>query len=654
MKKLSKITAILATTALLLGAFLTSCSNDNSDTGNQDASSGSSTQEADGTTTLKIQENASAGFVSTTGEVKTEFGGWTGSGYIDGVSKGGNIVYTVNAEADITDAKIALHYLATEVSRVRGAVVSVNGTALNESTPFAMATDKKVKKDSASSADWKDTGYLTNVSLKKGSNSILITGAASGTFTSVEGIYIEIAEGNSGCLNYVDYLIVNGKGISAGSASDAKSYYTLSYSSENETAGSVTGNVSTGSVEEDSSVTLTATANPDWKFECWTDGSTENPYTFTFTGNKYVMAHFIPDGYTAPTDLVGYATITSDSAASYTITGGAGGETITISSLSDMESNEDKLKSDTPYIIKVTGTVTTTDNVSVYYTIGSNKTLYSMDGNGRFKNVEVRVEGENVIIRNLKFGEVIAYDTYGGSGNDALALNKATHVWIDHCELFSHLTPQDNITGQTVTNSSDSKFVKDFYDGLLDIKNGSTWITISNCYVHDHWKASLCGSSGDSKADTNDRTGATDKDVRVTFYGNYWKNINSRQPLVRWGKVHIFNDYFLSESSNTDTYQQSNCIDVRIDSQVLAEANYFSGVKNVIGLDLANGGTDSTGSAGYSFPSSNVVDSSCRNTPSSTGGSYSYSVPYSYSNSMKAASKDVANTAGANLTSLSY
>lgn len=645
MKNLSKITAILATTALLLGAFLTSCSNDNSDgsdTGNQGASSESSTQEADGTTTLKIQENASAGFVSTTGEVKTEFGGWTGSGYIDGVSKGGNIVYTVNAEADITDAKIALHYLATEVSRVRGAVVSVNGTALNESTPFAMATDKKVKKDSASSADWKDTGYLTNVSLKKGSNSILITGAASGTFTSVEGIYIEIAEGNSGCLNYVDYLIVNGKGISAGSTSDAKSYYTLSYSSENETAGSVTGNISTGSVEEDSSVTLTATANPGWKFECWTDGSTENPYTFTFTGNKYVMAHFIPDGYTAPTDLVGYATITSDSVASYTITGGAGASssnTVTISSYTDLTSTYASLiSSDEPAIITISGTISTANNsdplMSVNVNVGSNKTIYGDTTNqGRLRNIELNIEGENIIVRNMMLGEVIGWDFQGhkSGANDAMCLNGATHVWIDHCEFQSHLTPQDlngnNITSSSEYYSTDEDWTKDFYDGLLDIKNGSTWITISNCYFHDHWKAVLC-ASGDNGPDTNITTGATDEDMRVTFYGNYFKNINARQPLFRYGKGHILNSYF-DAGTQSDS---ASCINVRAGSELYIEGNTFANFSKTTGDKVVNG----TYIIGFFFADSKTPygtvsgkwTSVSNNNYNTSYGSSSYKPPY--------------------------
>ena len=40
--------------------------------------------------------------------------------------------------------------------------------------------------------------------------------------------------------------------------------------------------------------------------------------------------------------------------------------------------------------------------------------------------------------------------------NDAIVISGAMNVWIDHCELYSDLTHD-----------------KDYYDGLLEIKNGA-------------------------------------------------------------------------------------------------------------------------------------------------------------------------------------
>lgn len=166
--------------------FAVGCSGDDDSGEDTPTDSSEKITEADGTTTIKIQENGS-GFVSTTGEVKTEFGGYSGSGYIDGVSDGGNIVYTITAEAVISDAKIALHYLCSEPSRKRGAIVSVNGVELNAENPFALTSDNKVKKDNSSESDWKTTEYLTGVPLVAGSNSIIVTGAPDGDYTAVGG-----------------------------------------------------------------------------------------------------------------------------------------------------------------------------------------------------------------------------------------------------------------------------------------------------------------------------------------------------------------------------------------------------------------------------------------------------------------------------------
>ena len=207
--------------------------------------------------------------------------------------------------------------------------------------------------------------------------------------------------------------------------------------------------------------------------------------------------------------------------------------------------------------------------------------------------------------------------------------------------MHSNLEPKSNTTGETVTNSSDPKFAKDFYDGLLDLKNQASWITISNCYFHDHWKAFLCGS--------ND-TDSSEKVMRLTIYKCYFTNINSRQPLFRFGKAHIVNNYFYSPNDNNEIYHQSNCIDVRAESQVWAEGNYFKGVKNAIGQNLGgSGGTAGT----FYFPDSNHLED-CSNSVPSAGKTLTEDSKPKYTLEVAAASTDIANSAGAKLTSLSY
>ena len=614
-----------------------------------DGNSGSEAiQNEDGTTTLKIQENGD-GFVSTTGSVKTDWPGYSGEGYLDGVNAGGNVVYTVTATKAITNAKLALHYCNTEKARIRAAIVTVNGVCLNADSPINMPFTYKGTKDDSSvfTQRWQDSAVLTGVSLNAGSNSIIIEGAPAGTYTPLGGGDSITVDGN---LNYIDYLYVNGEGIDYGT--DTTKYVSLSCASENETAGSVESTATAASIAEGTSVTFTAAANSGWVFECWSDGTKTNPYTKTISENTYLFAHFIPANYTAPSDLVGYATITTDSGDGYTICGGAGASsenTITISSYAELVAKKDILSSDEPKIITISGTISTKDNsnplLSEKYTIGSNSTIYGDTTNqGRLQNIEFIVEGENVIIRNMMFGEVISWDGYTKSGaDDALSLNGATHVWVDHCEFQSHLTPQD-LDGNEITSgstgiaksyySTDEKWKKDFYDGLLDIKNGSTWITISNCYFHDHYKACLC-ASGDDGPDKNTTTGATDEDMRVTFYHNHWKNINARMPLFRYGTGHIYDCYF-DAGSQSDS---ASCINVRAGSKLYIEGNNFANFSKTTGDSVTNGSyiigfffADSAKKYGNVSGSWKAVNNSTANGSegSVSAPAYSYTAPTSY------------------------
>lgn len=80
------------------------------------------------------------------------------------------------------------------------------------------------------------------------------------------------------------------------------------------------------------------------------------------------------------------------------------------------------------------------------------------------QGISLRVKGSsNVILRNLKIEKVL-YDA-----GDAIGLDNASNVWIDHVDLSGDLTVD-----------------KTNYDGLIDITHGSDWITVSNSYFHNH------------------------------------------------------------------------------------------------------------------------------------------------------------------------
>ncbi|KAH7015599.1 pectin lyase fold/virulence factor [Ilyonectria destructans] len=155
---------------------------------------------------------------------------------------------------------------------------------------------------------------------------------------------------------------------------------------------------------------------------------------------------------------------------------------------------------------------------------------------------------ENVIIRNLKMNDP-------PEGKDLIDIEGSTYIWVDHCDLSA-----EGITGD-----------KDFYDGLLDIKRASDFVTISWTKFSDHWKASLIGHS-DSNGDQDTGT------LHVTYHHNYWTNINSRCPSVRFGTAHIY-------SSCYEDIPTSG-INSRMGAQVLVEQTSFSAVKNAIITNL--------------------------------------------------------------------
>lgn len=95
------------------------------------------------------------------------------------------------------------------------------------------------------------------------------------------------------------------------------------------------------------------------------------------------------------------------------------------------------------------------------------------------------------------------------------------------------------------------------------VTHAADFVTVSNTFIHDHWKASLIGHS-DSNGDED--TGY----LHVTQNNNYWYNINSRGPSFRFGTGHVYNSYYLDVSDGINTRQGA---------QLLVESNTFVGSK---------------------------------------------------------------------------
>lgn len=209
--------------------------------------------------------------------------------------------------------------------------------------------------------------------------------------------------------------------------------------------------------------------------------------------------------------------------------GGKGGKVVKVATLADLEA---AVKGDAAAIVVITGPISGNgENVH----IGSNKSVIGKDSSVVLTDFTLTAKDvKNVIIRNVVVRKVVH--------GDAIAIQKAQNVWVDHVEV-----------------SSDRSHDKDYYDGLIDITHAADFVTVSNSYLHDHWKCSLVGHS--------DKNGAEDKGhLTVTYNNNYWRNINSRTPSIRFGTGHIYNNYY--EDVNDG-------INVRQGAQVLVQNNVW-------------------------------------------------------------------------------
>ncbi|KAF9488892.1 polysaccharide lyase family 1 protein [Pleurotus eryngii] len=210
-------------------------------------------------------------------------------------------------------------------------------------------------------------------------------------------------------------------------------------------------------------------------------------------------------------------------------TGGAGGTTTTVSVAAAFQT---AIKSNTPKVVFLKGPISLSSQAS----IGNNTSIIGVGTTGIINGGGLRTVGtSNVIIRNLVINKV--------KGNDAITVQKAHNIWIDHNEFFS---------------DTDHGF--DFYDGQVDLSHACDFITISWNFFHDHFKCSLIGHDpGNSKEDTGK--------FHITYHHNHWNNIHTRTPAMRFAHVHSFNNLFENVVSQG--------IHSRSFAQVLIESNVF-------------------------------------------------------------------------------
>lgn len=218
--------------------------------------------------------------------------------------------------------------------------------------------------------------------------------------------------------------------------------------------------------------------------------------------------------------LIGWATVAGGT------TGGDGG---TVTDVTDAAQLQRAVAVAGPKVILVRGTIGLTKPLR----LTSDTTLRGGSGGGRLEGGGLFIRKvRNIVIQNLSISDAA----------DAVSIEESDHVWVDHCVLSR------------------------CSDGLLDIKRGSDFITVSRNLFRDHHKTCLLGHSDKPEIREIDRG-----HLRVTYHHNFFDGTKTRHPRVRFADgVHVFNNYFRNNEYGVASL---------MDAGVIVEANVFEKVE---------------------------------------------------------------------------
>ena len=262
-------------------------------------------------------------------------------------------------------------------------------------------------------------------------------------------------------------------------------------------------------------------------------------------------------------------------------TGGAGGSTVTVTSASALDS---ALQSSSRLIIRVSGMI----SITGMHKVASNKSILGVGSSSGITGGGLNLSSvSNVIIRNMVFRN---------ADDDSINVQTSAHnIWIDHNDLASG------------------------HDGLVDIKRGSDFVTVSWNHFHNHDKTALLGhDDGNASQDVGH--------LRVTYHHNWFDATVQRHPRVRFGNpVHVYNNYY---NGNSGYGVASTC-----NAGVLVERNYFENVSKPTVIQ-----TGDSPEGNLRLVNNFLVNSG---TPQSRNPSSVASVPYSYTADAESSVKSI-------------
>lgn len=225
-------------------------------------------------------------------------------------------------------------------------------------------------------------------------------------------------------------------------------------------------------------------------------------------------------------------------------TGGAGGPTVTVTNGTDFNT---QINIAGPRIVQVSGPLS----------IGSvkttaNKTIVGLGTNAALLG-DLNISGvSNVIVRNLHITN---------PGNDGITIRESGvlpgshHVWVDHCTFYD--------TG----------------DGACDISVGADYVTVSWCkFVYPTQLEHRFTMIADGPKDLGPLT------AHITLHHNWWSSrADQRMAATSDALVHYYNNYF-------NCTNNSYCSNARNEAELNIENNYYSGVRDPVGVSSGTTG----------------------------------------------------------------
>lgn len=367
----------------------------------------------------------------------------------------------------------------------------------------------------------------------------------------------------------IDSLTVGGSAVASpcGAASSSSSSVTSSVPSSSRSSSSVLSSSSVSITSSSVPVSSSSIASP----------SSSSRSSSSSLGNE--VADF---------SLTGFATVAALGVP--TTTGGAAGAVVRATTFEQLQTY---VTASEPYVIEVEGNIQPPVGY-VKLSVASNKTIIGVGNTANLRQLGFRVGGSfgcldaynannayvsNVIIRNLTFRDV--YDAGANPDADAVTVECFSHhIWVDH-NTFIYSAPNSTLAGRI--------------DGAVDVKRGGDWVTVSWNHFYQYNKTMLLGHVDSNAIQDSGR-------LHVTYHHNYFENTYQRHPRVRFGKAHVYNNYFFND--RTGPARQISYIALAgPESELYLEANNIlvdSGELYVIS-------EDSQQSAKVTFTNDNIV-----------------------------------------------